>query len=120
MSAEIPWDDPNAPVDASRMIDDYQNNVDIQLQVPVSGSDERLDGFTIDVDHIEAIINQELDPGREIRKIFIMMGVRPMDVGQSTQYPTIIVGGIDDQNNLVTSKVFDYNEPCPQACPNNW
>ena|SRR5688572_1431076 len=107
MSSEISWST------AQTMIREYYDNENA-LQIPTPSGVKVLKGYRISKANIDAIFSQG-----NVSELFIMFGVRQQDLGQATQYFTTIVAGISTSNNILTSKVFDYCDPCPDTCPSN-
>ena len=107
MSSEISWSV------AQTMIRAYWDNQNA-LTIPTTSGVQTLKGYRISKANIESIINQS-----NVTDVFIAFGVRQQDVGQATQYFTTILAGINSSNNLVTTKVYDFCEPCPDQCPSN-
>lgn len=113
-SIEISWDY------AKLMIRDYRENPHaLQIHTPMAGgpNSERLDGFSIRREHIEAIFNYD----NQVDEIFMMFAVtqesHPRDYDQ--QNFTTVIAGLRN-NNLVTGKVYDFCDPCPTKCPVNF
>lgn len=76
-----------------------------------------LRGFRIPRGQLQNIIDQGDCTG-----VMIMFAVRPSDVHKSMpeQYFTIVISGIDSNNNLMTDdNVYDYCDPCPRNCPDD-
>jgi len=119
VATPISWDD------AQIMIQAYRTKFPDTL---VNELNQRLDGFRIPVTEVVKIIQSiPLEPysGTQetytyCKDIFIMPAVRPSDTDPLIEVFTLVVAGIDADNKLIKSAVYEYLRPCPPICPSNF
>jgi hypothetical protein len=114
---EVSWDD------AKEMVLQYWNNANAIL-VPVKIGDsnkyekKRLKGLRVKWSDLQLIKDNDED----VDEIFIMFGVRAQDIAleddDDQHYTTIFIGL--KNNELVTTKLIDFCDPCPNKCPKDF
>jgi hypothetical protein len=83
-----------------------------------------LKGLSIDAQHVQNLLEGKNNEGIVVQapatQLFLMLGVRDQDLNKppTEQFFTIVVAGIDAQNNLLTASVYDNLSSCPSICPN--
>lgn len=104
------------------MINAYRDHPN-KLMIKTSLGDRRLNGFRVDRSDIEDLLS---DPNA--KEIFIMLGVASKDLGSEhaiQKFTTVLVAlehefaGNKNSAKILTSKAYDFCDPCPTACPTN-
>lgn len=92
------------------------------LRVDIGGATEKLKGLTVDAQLLRNMINTTDAQGNYVYKeVFLMPAVKEENLGEPepNQRFTIVLVGVDQSDNIVTSTALDYCDPCPQDCPLN-
>jgi hypothetical protein len=116
-SSPIPWNI------VKLMQEKYLINPDA-LKIQTNEGVSVLKGLSIDAQHVQNLLEGKNNEGVVVQapatQLFLMLGVREQDMNKppTEQFFTIVVAGIDDQNNLLISSLYDNLLPCPSNCPN--
>lgn len=114
--------EPISWVVAQTLINAYQSHPQ-RLQ---NDNGQTIKGFSVDAQDLMNIINGVNEQGNQVQgpsqKVMIIMAVNPSDINKPSneQAFTTILAGSDASNNLLTGVVYEYCEPCPPACKNNF
>ena len=94
--------------DAKIMHTKYLQN---PLKVKINGNIKTLKGFSFDKSDILDILNRT---DQNVKELFIFFGADPEG------FVKIIAGGIsNDNNSILSDKLYDMCDPCPDKCPIN-
>ena len=106
MSQSITW------ATAEGFIADYQS-------MPIAIKDSNgniIKGFRVDANHIKTILGLTGTP--QIPELFIIPAMKP-GTGLLKDF-TVVITGIDANNDITTGNVYDFCAPCPANCPNSF
>lgn len=110
--------------EATRLIYDYHSHPNSnKLKTFIKNDDGSeteavLSGFSLKVDEIRALLDQNQN---NVHEIFVAIGYHnKLRSAEATGHSGIFFG-VDDQNNLLytgdEAKIFNYSMPCPTHCP---